>query len=79
MKKYVNKKLSKRLMIGGGLLIALSIALALISLFSVYGKAGESLNAGSGLSLETDQLLANIALLTRTAGIIVLAIGVVFY
>ncbi len=77
MKKYINKNLAKKLIIVGGLLVALSIVLAIISLLNAYEQAGDTFNSNSEQSLKTSTLLANVAIFSRNTGIVACLAGVI--
>ena len=77
--KITSKQVYKKLLIIGGILITISILLAFITLFRVYGKAGEDLDAVSLSSLERDQMLVNIALWFRGIGIAAIIAGLILF
>ncbi len=75
----MNKRNAKRLMYSGGLLIVLGNLLALITVFGIYDKAGQTLDGNSGVSLTTEELLVDISKIISLAGFVVLLVGISIY
>ena len=73
MKKYLTKQFANKLLLTGGITYVVSFGLNLVTLFTIYGKAG--CDNPANCTLGTEQIAATIGQYMSYAGIGIFIVG----